>query len=182
MSEQIKEVLQMRGINIRNEAADIEDPETRSILNFDPFQKPGALVIRRGKVYVRGPLDITGSSIRALAKVNAKLYEVAGRMVYRESTAIAAELAANLQTSITSFRPLNDSVTWAFFADDDLMFKDDTSRTYVWGIDEPLAPGPKVANQTGKEAGDTITAGVYGIAVTQLRYDLSGDINFESNG
>lgn len=178
MAEQIKEILQLRGINIRNEAADIEDPETRSLLNFDPFQKPGALVIRRGRSVLIGPMDYGDLVIRALAKVNSIRYQVAGRNVYREAEAIAGELAELKITSITSFRPLDDSVTWAFFADDDLMFKDDGTRTYIWGIDEPLDPGPKVANQTGKTAGDTITAGEYGIAVTQLRYDLSGDIDF----
>ena len=57
MAEQIKEILQLRGINIRNEAADVEDPEARNLLNFDPFQKPGALVIRRG----RSQIDLTAS-------------------------------------------------------------------------------------------------------------------------
>jgi hypothetical protein len=171
MSEQLKEVLQIRGLNIRQESADVEDPESRVLVDFDPFQKPGSLVIRKGRVVLLGPLP--SSVLRALAKVNGFRYQIAGRAAYREAAAITfPQLAENLQTQITSFRPIDDSHTWAFFADDDFMFKDDGTRTYVWGIDEPLSPDPKLANQTGKTAGDTITAGDYIAAVTQLRYDL----------
>ena len=173
MAEQIKEITQLRGLNVRQEAGDVEDPESRICVNFDPFQKPGALVIRKGKTRLQGglPVDV----VRTLAKVNSVRYQVVNKTAYRAGTAIVGpELATNKQTSVVSFRPLDDSTIWAFFADDNLMFKDDTTNTYVWGIDEPLDPGPKVANQTGKTAGDTITAGDYMIAVTQLRYDLSG--------
>lgn len=173
MAEQIKEITQLRGLNIRQEAGDIEDPETRDCNNFDPFQKPGALVIRKG----RSLLQVAGadSPMRALAKINSVRYQVAGSRAYRAGDPIIGpELAANKLTQIVSFRPFSDSTIWAFFADDDLMFKDDGTNTYVWGIAEPLDPGPKVANQTGKEAGDTIPEGTYIIAVTQVRYDLSG--------
>ena len=172
MPEQVKEILQMRGLNIRQESADVEDPEARKLLDFDPFQKPGALVIRKGRFILLGPLSAV---IRELIKVNDFRYQVAGRAIYREGSAITHELAENLQTDTVAFRPLDDTALWAFFADDDLMVKDDGTRTYIWGIDEPLSPGPKIANQTGKTAGDTITAGEYGIAVTQLRFDLSED-------
>lgn len=173
MPEQIKEIGQLRGLNIRQEAADIEDSETRICLNFDPFQKPGALVIRKGKTTLM--VDSMGDVIREIAKINSIRYQVAGRRVYREGVEIIGpELAENLQTDTVSYRPQDDSTIWAFFADDDLMFKDDGTDTYVWGIAEPRDPGPKVANQTGKEAGDTIPEGTYIIAVTQVRYDLSG--------
>jgi len=171
MPEQVKEILQLRGLNIRQEPADVEDPESRTLVNFDPFRKPGALCIRKGRVIIDGQLS---DPIRLLAKVGDVRYQVAGRSAYREFDAIIGpELAENEQTTATTFRPLSDSTIWAFFADDDLMFKDDGTNTYVWGIDEPLDPGPQVANQTSKTAGDTITLGVYTIAVTQLRYDLS---------
>lgn len=171
MPEQIKEILQLRGLNIRQETADVEDPEARKIVNFDPFRKPGALCVRKGRSVINGTLD---DVIRLLVKLGSTRFQVAGRTAYRDFVAvIGPELSENEQTSATTFRPLSDSAIWAFFADDNLMFKDDGTRTYVWGIDEPLDPGPKVSNQTAAAAGDTIAEGVYSVAVTQLRYDLA---------
>lgn len=175
MAEQIKEILELRGLNIRQESADVEDPEARKLVNFDPFRKPGALCVRKGRTVLQAQLN--DSVLRTLIKLGAVRFQVAGRRIYRDGTAIiGSELSTTKQTSAVTFRPLDDSVIWAFFADDDYMLKDDGTRTYAWGIDEPLDPAPKVANQTGVTAGDTITEGVYGIAVTQLRYDLSEDL------
>ncbi len=182
MAEQIKEVLQLRGLNIRQETADVEDPESRRLVNFDPFRKPGALCVRKGRIILDGGVQ---DVIRMLAKLGSVRYQVAGRVLYREFEAIIGpELSENEQTSAVSFRPLDDSAIWMFFADDNFMLKDDGERTYVWGIDEPLVPGPRLSNQTAKISGDTIPVGDYTIAVTQLRFDLSGDINdpsFEGN-
>jgi len=175
MPEQIKEILQLRGVNLRQEAADVEEPESRKLVNLDPFQKPGALVIRRGRSALGGPLQ--DDLVRAVARINAVRYQVAGRRLYREFTAITGPyLAENEKTSFTAFRPLDDSVTWAFIADDDFMLKSDATRLFQWGIEEPLSPDPKVANQTGVTPGDTIAEGTYTIAVTQLRYDHTQDV------
>lgn len=174
MAEQIKEILQLRGVNLRQEAADIEEPESRKLVNLDPFQKPGALVIRRGREVLGGqfPDDL----IRVVARINSIRYQVAGRHLYREFVSITGPyLAENEKTSFTAFRPLDDSVIWAFIADDDWMLKADDTRLFQWGLEEPLSPDPKVANQTGVTPGDTITEGTYIIAVTQLRYDHTQD-------
>jgi len=174
MPETIKEVLQLRGLNLRQEKVDVEDPEARFLSNLDPFREPGALNIRKGRDVLLGSFS-PELLLRTIARINATRYQVAGRHLYRAGKKIASDLAANLQTQLTPFRPLNDSITWAFVADDDFMLKDDSKtgkeRLFLWGLDQPLLPGPKVANQTGKNPGDTITAGTYKIAVTQLRYD-----------
>ena len=131
-------------------------------------------VVRRGKETIGGPLQ--DNLVRAVARINAIRYQVAGRRLYREFTAITGPyLAENQKTSFAAFRPLDDSVTWAFIADDDFMLKSDATRLYQWGIDVPLSPDPKVANQTGKTPGDTIAVGTYKIAITQLRYDHTQD-------
>jgi hypothetical protein len=175
MPEQIKEILQLRGVNLRQEAADVEEPESRKLVNLDPFQRPGALVIRRGRSVLGGPL--ADDLVRAVARINSIRYQVAGRRLYREFIPITGPyLAENKKTSFTAFRPLDDSVTWAFIADDDFMLKSDATRLYQWGIDPPLSPDPKVANQTGVTPGDTIATGTYKIAVTQLRYDHTLDV------
>ena len=170
MPEQIKEIFQFKGLNLRQVAADVEDPESRKLVNLDPFQQPGALVVRRGKEVLGGPLQ--DDLVRAVARINSVRYQVAGRRLYRNFTAITGPyLAKNEKTAFAAFRPLDDSVTWAFIADDDWMLKSDATRLFQWGIDEPLSPDPKVANQTGVTPGDTIAVGVYKIAITQLRFD-----------
>lgn len=175
MPEQIKEVLQLRGVNLRQEPSDVEDPETRKLVNLDPFQQPGALRIRRGRSTLGGPL--TDELVRAVARINAVRYQVAGRRLYRNFSAITGPyLAANEKTNFEAFRPIDDSAIWAFIADDDWMLKADATRLFAWGIEEPLSPDPKVANQTGKTPGDTIAVGDYKIAVTQLRYDHLLDV------
>jgi hypothetical protein len=174
MSEQMKEMLQLRGLDLRRAAADTPDPKTRKLVNMDPFQNPGAIRIRRGSEVIGGPL--LDDLVRAIARINGVRYQVAGQRLYRNFTAITGPyLASNKKTAITAFRPLDDSVIWAFVADDDWMMKSDETRLYQWGIEEPMAPDPKVANQTGSVVGDTITEGTYTIAVTQLRYDHTQD-------
>ncbi len=173
MAEQIKEILQLRGVNLRPEAADIEEPESRKLVNLDPFQKPGALVIRRG----RHSIGAIGGLVRQVARINSIRYQVSGRRLYREFKSITGPyLAENEITNFSAMRPLDDSIIWAFIADDDWMLKSDATRLYQWGIDPPLSPDPKVANQTGKIPGDTIDIGEYTIAVTQLRNDYALDI------
>ena len=165
----------MRGLDLRPEEADIEEVESRKLVNLDPFQKPGALVVRRGTEVLGGPLQ--DDLVRAVARINSVRYQVAGRRLYREFSAITGPyLAENEKTNFAAFRPLDDTVIWAFIADDDWMLKSDATRLYQWGIDEPLEPGPLLANQTGVLPSDTITAGVYKIAVTQLRYDHTNDV------
>ena len=172
MPEQIKEITQLRGLNLRQEAADVEESESRKLVNLDPFQIPGALVIRRGKHVQGGPLQ--DSLVRQVARINSIRYQVSGRRLYRTFAAITGPyLAAKQITNFAGFRPLDDSVTWAFIADDDFMLKDDGTHLFQWGLDEPLNPGPKVANQTSKTPGDTIAVGTYRIAVTQCRFDYT---------
>jgi len=174
MPEQIKEILQLRGLNLRQEAADVEEPESRKLVNLDPFQKPGTLVIRRGRVKIGSELQ--DDLVVAVARINGIRYQVAGRRLYRSFAAITGPyLAENEKTSLVPFRPLDDSVIWAFVADDDAMLKSDVTRMFIWGIDVPLDPAPKAANQTAKDPDDTIDAGDYTIAVTQLRFDHTQD-------
>ena len=75
-----------------------------------------------------------------------------------------------IETSIQSFRDLSDAYIWAFIADDAVMLKDNGTVLYQWGIDLVPTPDPQICNQTGKTSGDTITAGRYTGAVTQIRF------------
>ena len=169
---QLKEITKLGGLNLRQEPADLEDATMAQVSNLDPYRTPGTLTVRRGReLLLQGGLI---AKIRTLGKVNGFRYQVAGNVLYRAGVALTgAILDASLETNIVGFRPLNDSAIWAFVADDAIMLKDDGSRTYLWGLDKVPTPAPKVANQTGKVSGDTITAGVYTIAVTQIRFDTS---------
>lgn len=172
MPEQVKQILEFRGLNLRQEAADVGEPESRKLVNLDPFQEPGTLVIRRGRETIGSELQ--DDLVRTVARVNSIRYQVAGRRLYRAFVAITGPyLAENEKTSIAPFRPLDDSVIWAFVADDAAMLKSDATRMYIWGIDKPLNPPPKGANQTSKDPDDSIVAGDYAIAVTQLRWDYT---------
>ena len=170
--ERVKEVLKMGGLNLRQEPADLEDHALVKVSNFDPYRAPGTLTVRRGRELLSQTSLI--AAIRQISKVNGFRYQVAGQTLYRNNVAITGGiLDDSLETNFVGFRPLNDSVIWAFVADDALMLKDDGTRTYLWGLDKVPVPAPKVANQTGKTSGDTITAGDYTIAVTQIRWDNS---------
>jgi len=167
----VQEVNRLGALNLRQETTKLEEWELVKLVNFDISRKPGTLCLRRGRdfQYVVSVSQV----IRQVAKVNGFRYQVAGTQLFRDGEAIVRELADELETNIQSFRPLDDTTIWAFIADDNIMAKDDGERTYIWGLQLLPLPGPKVANQTGKDAEDTITAGTYGIAVTQVRWDTS---------
>jgi len=174
--EEVKEITKLAGLNLRQETADLEDVEASKLVNLDPFQQPGTWVVRRGRTLLVGSLsDFTSANfttvVRTIAKVNEVRYQVVGRMLFRNGVAIGEGLSNELQTTIKGFRPLNDSAIWAFIADDAGMTKDDGTNIRLWGLTELPTPKPKLANQTGKTPGDTITAGTYQSAVTQIRFD-----------
>jgi hypothetical protein len=188
MPTQVREINRLGALNLRQETTKLEEYECVKLVNFDVSRKPGTLALRRGKELLYNVS--VGEIVRQVAKVNGKRYQVAGRLLYRDGTAIVRELAdpedpnpensltplgnqKSLETNFQAFRPLDDTHIWAFIADDNIMFKDDGTRTYLWGIDLIPLPKPQLANQTGKVSTDTITAGTYGIAVTQIRWDIT---------
>jgi hypothetical protein len=114
-----------------------------------------------------------GEVIRQVAKVNGIRYQVSRETLYRDGEAIASDLSTEHETNFQAFRPLNDTAIWAFIADDNHMMKSDATRLFNWGIDLIPTPSPRLINQTGKISSDTITAGTYSAAVTQLRWDIT---------
>ena len=174
-SNSVKEITSLTGVNLRQEPADLDERDSSKLVNFDPFRTPGALVLRKGRTDLGEALLVNDPLIRTVAKVNGNRYQVAGRTPYRDMEAMMARntLAVERETTIVPFRPLADSHIWAFFADDALMFKDDGENTYQWGIDQIPEPAPKLSNQTSKLNGDEIEEGVYLVAVTQIRMDIT---------
>ena len=166
-----KEITKLTGVNLRQESTDLADHDAQKCVNFDVSSKPGALVIRRGKTTLSST-TLSDTVLRYISKVNGTRYQIAGRKVYRDMSAITADALHEdkIQTSIVPMRALDDVYIWAFIADDALMIKDNANVTYIWGIDLVPEPDPQIVNQTGKDPSDTIEAGTYTGAVTQIRF------------
>ena len=165
----VKEITKLGALNLRQETTKLEEFECVKLVNFDISRKPGTLALRRGTdfQYSVSTVDI----VRQVAKVNGTRYQVAGEDLYRAGVAIMGNLSDEHETNFQAYRPLDDTAIWAFVADDNIMVKDDGSRLYLWGLDLIPLPAPKLCTQTGKDPTDTIGAGTYGIAVTQVRWD-----------
>lgn len=178
MTTTVKEITHLGALNLRQESTKLEQYELVKLVNFDISRKPGTLTLRRGKELL---YDVSSANvnpnhdevIRQVAKNNGTRYQVAGTHLYRNGVALIRDLATERETNFQSFRPLNDTAIWEFIADDNVMGKDDGSRTYIWGLDLVPLPGPFLSNQTGKSPTDTITQGTYGCAVTQIRWDTT---------
>lgn len=182
--DKVKEIQKLGALNLRQDPAKLEEFELVKLSNFDVSRKPGSLVLRRGKETLYSVSAATGDIVRQIAKINGFRYQVAGDQLFRDGVAITRDLATasertdagnlkNLETNFQAFRPLNDTTIWAFVADDNLMIKDSDEGLRLWGIDLIPTPKPQLANQTGKVSTDTITAGTYRAAVTQIRWDNS---------
>lgn len=165
----VKEITKLGALNLRQETTKLEEFELVKLVNFDISRKPGTLSLRRGSEvqYSIASQDV----VRQVAKVNGTRYQVANQNLYRAGTAIMGDLSTENETNFQAYRPLDDTAIWAFVADDNIMVKDDGSRLYLWGLDLIPLPAPQLCNQTAKDPADTIVAGTYGIAVTQVRWD-----------
>lgn len=169
--DKVKEVTKFSGLNLRQDPSNLQDNELVKLTNFDISRKPGSLSLRRGKEFL---YTVSAANlVRQVAKVNGSRYQVAGDVLYRDGQAITYGLSPENETNFQAFRPLDDTAIWAFIADDNFMIKDDGSRLFLWGIDLIPTPKPQLCNQTGKSATDTVTAGTYSAAVTQIRWDTS---------
>lgn len=166
-----REITKLTGVNLRQDTEDLPEADAAKCVNFDVSQKPGTLMIRRGKSDL-GNATLTDTILRYISKVHGYRYQIAGRKLYRDMTALTADVLHEdkVETSIVPMRALSDAYIWAFVADDAVMLKDNGNVLYIWGIDLVPSPDPQIANQTGKDPSDTITAGTYTAAVTQIRF------------
>ena len=171
-----QEVTRFLGVNLRNDRANLADEDLAKAINADLHSQPGTIVLRlgRGALYTTPLADLV---VRRLAKINGIRYQVAGETLYREQVAILTTLSGTHRTSILPYRPLDDTVLWAFIADVGGMKKDDAAGevTREWGITEPTsAPSLAVA------AAGSLT-GTFGFAYTFARRDADDNLAHESN-
>ena len=169
-----QEIRGFLGVNLRTERVDLADEELAKAVNADFHTQPGTIVLRLGRTK-QFSVALTDLVIRRLAKINSKRYQVAGTAVYRDQTSILTGLSSNLITTLLGFRPLNETTTWAFIADDSLMRKDDGTNVRTWGIATPSAALTLAA---GGAPGVT---GNYGARYTFVRKTSDGKIAHEGN-
>lgn len=166
------------GVNLRRDRLSLEDFDLARAINADLHLLPGVIVKRLGRrrQFATALSDLV---VRRLAKISGKRYQVSGQTLYRDQVSILTGLHNNLITSLAPFRPLDDSVIWAFVADDAVMRKDQASgasTVRTWGIAAPTFT-PTLAAGT---VGDPPAAGTYQFRVTYARLDGTA-VAHESN-
>ncbi|MBI3937141.1 MAG: hypothetical protein HY323_09205 [Betaproteobacteria bacterium] len=161
-----QEIKGFLGVNLRRERLDLADEELAKAINADLHTQPGAIVVRLGRSK-QFSTALTDLAIRRLARINGKRYQVAGQSLYRDQTRILnGLLSANLFTTLMPFRPLNDTTTWAFIADDAIMRKDNGTTVHLWGIAVPsVAPTILIGLTSGSLSGS------FTVRVTGVRFD-----------
>ena len=135
------------GLNLRKDRLSLADEELARSINADLHSMPGVLVLRRGRRALWStavPLLL----LRRLGRTGTTRYQVAGETLYRNQAAILTGLHTNHVTTFVPARPLNDTTTWTFIADDATMRKDDGSTLRLWGIAAP-STAPASVSQTG---------------------------------
>lgn len=169
-----QEIRGFLGVNLRKERVSLADEELAHAVNADLHTQPGAILLRLGRT-AQFSTALTDLAIRRLARINAVRYQVAGQSVYRAQVNVLAGLSANLFTTLLAFRPLNDTTTWAFIADDAIMRKDNGTVVRVWGMVAPTAAPVTQIGAVGSEL-----TGAYLAAFTFVRFD-GATVAHESN-
>lgn len=159
------------GVNLRRDRLSLADGEMATAINADLHTQPGVIMLRKGRSNLQ--TGLTDQLVRRLARINSVRYQVAGNSLYRAGTSILSSLSANLITTLTPFRPFNDTTIWAFVADDAVMRKDNGTNLRQWGIDAPTVTPLLSTTGTG-------LTGTYKVRYTYVRL-VSGAVAAESN-
>lgn len=164
------------GVNLRQDRVSMADEELAKAINADLHSQPGVIVLRLGRT-AQNTSALSDDVIRRIAKINGNRYRVAGRSLYCGDTRIInGLLSSNLITTLTPFRPLNDTTTWAFVADDAAMYKTNCTTVGDWGSDAPTDP----TISEGATTQFVLFLGVFTIQYTKVRL-VSGAVAYESN-
>lgn len=159
------------GVNLRRDRLSLADAEVAKSINADFHTRPGTILLRHG----RSLLSSTelGGAVRLLARLNDHRYALAGTTLYRNFSSALTGLSGNL-AQLAAYRPLNDTDTWVFIADQTLMRKDRGTQIRTWGL---TAPGSAATLADGG-AGSLI--GNYSVKYTYVR-KVGSAIAHESN-
>lgn len=165
------------GVNLRQDRVSLADQDVAKAINADFHLQPGVIVLRLGRT-AHNASALSNLAIRRISKINGHRYQVAGQRIYCDYsviTGITSLLATNI-TTLMPFRPLDDTTTWAFVANDGSGLKWKVN-CQTWGLWGSSVPGvPTVA------AGTTLLGltGTFDIVYTFARI-VNGLAAFESN-
>lgn len=140
------------GVNLRRDRTSLADQELARAINADLHQRPGVAIVRRGRQTLTDAA-ISPSEIRYIAKHNGRRYLVAGNTLFRNQVALTDTLSAFSIATLLPFRPLNDSATWSFVADNSTMLKDDGTVLRNWGIAPPFVAADTAPGVAGSLSG-----------------------------
>lgn len=162
------------GVNLRQNRMTIADEDLAKSINADLHAAIGSIWMRLGREAIFGSA-LADTDVRTVARISTRRYQVAGRSLYRAQTKILdGILSANKITTLAPFRPLNETTTWMFLADDDGMYKDDGTNLRRWGM---LAPTGTPTVAAGAAGGLT---GPYKVRYTFARL-VGSNVVAESN-
>lgn len=168
-----QEVEGFLGVNLRRDRVSLADEELAKAINADLHTFPGVITVRNGRT-AQFSAALTDLAIRRLARINSVRYQVAGQSLYRDQVSILAGLSSNLVTTLLPARPLNDTTTWAFIADDATMRKDNGTALRTWGIVAPTVEATVAAGAAGALSGN------YRVKYTWVR-KVGASVAHESN-
>lgn len=160
------------GVNLRRDRLSLADEELARCINADLHSQPGTILLRKGRSR-QFETPLSEHALRRLHINGTRRYQVAGRTLYRAQSSIATNLATSLLTTLVNSRPLNDTTTWVFVADQSAMRKDNGSALRNWGITGPAAAPTLGTTGTG-------LTGDYTAVYTYARV-VGGTVIHESN-
>lgn len=161
------------GVNLRRDPVSLAEGELAAVFNADLHTQPGVVRLRKGRT-PKYP-SVLPRAIRLIGRHNARLYNAADQILYREQTPIVTGLHSQLLTTMLAYRPLNDTQNWTFIADRATMQKDDGSVVRQWGITPPAAAPLAVAGAAGS------LTGTYKVQYTYCRVITGTTVAHESN-
>lgn len=164
-------IADFQGVNLRRDRLSLRDQDLARAINADLHSQVGTALLRRGRSLL---YSVTGGAARYMQTIGGVRYLVAGTTLYKDGTSILTGLSSTLRTSLVAMRPLNDTLTWVFIADQAAMRKENAGTVRTWGIVAPTG-APTVA--AGASPG---LSGVYTVSYTYVR-KVGTAIAHESN-
>jgi hypothetical protein len=134
------------GINLRRDSLSLADEDLLRAINADLHRTPGVIRLRQGRTLQPGAA--LPGAVRTLTRHGLRQYQVAGSGLFRDGTSILTGLSGATST-LTPYRPLNDTTTWSFLADQAAMRKDDGTIVRLWGIVAPTGGAGVTAGGAG---------------------------------
>ncbi len=160
------------GVNLRRDPLSIQETDVVRAINADLHSQVGSVLLRKGRTLLTQGYE---GAVRLIQRLDGSRWVIADTTLSNGIATIVTGLDASLRTSLLAMRPLNDTQTWVFIADESGMRKSSGSGTTTWGIVAPTATPVCAAGASSSLS--TVCTVVY----TYARLTPSGAIAHESN-